>query len=244
MPNILTLIAGVKTVISSLISSTGVNDADKIISTNNQGKIDISLVPDTIAKIADITNTQQYGKFTGLKSNYYLLGTDINIMPVYGGQSGIQSYWGLQLGGIRPGHRFGTGFIEKDPPDIYSIEDPDSFCVAIQAQTSNPNNDFIFSGMGQSKPFSVLNLYGTNWHTNGYFLNCKTANYNSVFNINLNGEIYIQGNKILGIRNTGWMNSTGTANKGTFDTTSATTQQCAERIKALEDMLRNHGLIN
>ncbi|GAB2493876.1 hypothetical protein [Arenimonas alkanexedens] len=50
--------------------------------------------------------------------------------------------------------------------------------------------------------------------------------------------------QVLGTRATGWTAATGTANKGAFATGSATLLNCAERIKALEDMLRTHGMMN
>lgn len=54
----------------------------------------------------------------------------------------------------------------------------------------------------------------------------------------------VSGTKVIGARETGWTAATGTANKGAFATGSASTLNCAERIKALEDALRTHGLIN
>mgnify|MGYP001308222995 CR=1 FL=1 len=54
----------------------------------------------------------------------------------------------------------------------------------------------------------------------------------------------ISGTKVVGARETGWTAATGTANKGAFATGSATLTNCAERIKAHEDALRTHGLIN
>ncbi len=49
--------------------------------------------------------------------------------------------------------------------------------------------------------------------------------------------------QILGTRQTGWGAPTGTATRTTFDTSSATTQDVAERLKALIDDLTTHGLI-
>jgi hypothetical protein len=57
-------------------------------------------------------------------------------------------------------------------------------------------------------------------------------------------SISVAGTKVIGEREMGWMAATGTPNKAAFDTTTATATQCAERIKALEDMLRAHGLMN
>lgn len=54
----------------------------------------------------------------------------------------------------------------------------------------------------------------------------------------------IAGTKVVGARETGWTAATGTALKGAFATSTATLVNCAERIKAIEDALRTHGLIN
>lgn len=49
--------------------------------------------------------------------------------------------------------------------------------------------------------------------------------------------------KVLGTRRTGWTAATGTATRTTFDTSTVTTAQLAERLKALIDDLTTHGLI-
>jgi hypothetical protein len=65
-------------------------------------------------------------------------------------------------------------------------------------------------------------------------------------NLSLNsGFVYkIEGTQVVGPRETGWTSGTGTADKGAFDTTTATLADCAERLLALEQALRTHGLIN
>jgi flagellar basal body rod protein FlgF len=50
-------------------------------------------------------------------------------------------------------------------------------------------------------------------------------------------------NNVVGSRKTGWAAPTGTATRTTFDTTTVTTEQLAERVKALIDDLTSHGLI-
>ena len=58
-----------------------------------------------------------------------------------------------------------------------------------------------------------------------------------------NGDHYILGNKIISARRTGWTAATGTATRTSFDTSTVTTAQLAERVKALLDDLIAHGLI-
>jgi len=50
-------------------------------------------------------------------------------------------------------------------------------------------------------------------------------------------------NTIVGARKTGWTAPTGTATRTTFATSTVTTAQLAERVKALIDDLTAHGLI-
>ena len=57
-------------------------------------------------------------------------------------------------------------------------------------------------------------------------------------------QINISGTKVIGARETGWTTATGTANKGAFAADTATTIQTAQRLLAIEQMLRTHGLIN
>lgn len=78
---------------------------------------------------------------------------------------------------------------------------------------------------------------------------------------NITGGYKVSGLQIIGARQTGWTTATGTSNKGAFNadqnpTVSATYQQSEigairdllvytrQRVKALEEVLRNHGLIN
>lgn len=56
-------------------------------------------------------------------------------------------------------------------------------------------------------------------------------------------RIEFNNTQILAPRRTGWAAATGTATKTTYDTTTVTTAQLAERVKALIDDLIAHGLI-
>ncbi|ELQ9312202.1 phage tail protein [Serratia marcescens] len=79
--------------------------------------------------------------------------------------------------------------------------------------------------------------------------------------VNVSGSYKVAGLPVLGARQTGWTAATGTANKGAFNvdqsfTVGATYTQAevqaladalkaaCQRIKALEDMARTHGMIN
>lgn len=79
--------------------------------------------------------------------------------------------------------------------------------------------------------------------------------------INIEGSYYIAGTKVVGAQATGWTAGTGTANKGAFaayagavmsaaytqaeaQATNNAARDASQRIKAIEDALRTHGLIN
>jgi hypothetical protein len=56
-------------------------------------------------------------------------------------------------------------------------------------------------------------------------------------------NLLFNSNQVLQGRITGWTAWTGTATRSGFATSTATTQNCAETLKALIDDLRTHGLI-
>lgn len=56
-------------------------------------------------------------------------------------------------------------------------------------------------------------------------------------------QYWVGANPVVGARKTGWGAPSGTATRTTFDTTTVTTAQLAERVKALIDDLTAHGLI-
>jgi hypothetical protein len=57
-------------------------------------------------------------------------------------------------------------------------------------------------------------------------------------------QFQVAGTKVLGAREVGWIASTGSANKGVFADTTATLLSTAQRVIAIEQCLRSHGLIN
>lgn len=63
-------------------------------------------------------------------------------------------------------------------------------------------------------------------------------------NINItNYALQIDNNDVVGPRIGGWVAPTGTATRSAFDTSTVTLSELAERVKALIDDLRTHGLI-
>lgn len=65
-------------------------------------------------------------------------------------------------------------------------------------------------------------------------------------NLNVKGVTKTNGTQVVSSRKTGWATATGTATRTTYDTTTVTLSQLAERVKALIDDLHGtagHGLI-
>jgi hypothetical protein len=67
----------------------------------------------------------------------------------------------------------------------------------------------------------------------------------TIDNVAANFTVPIQrgGTQVVNTRATGWGSMTGTATRSAYDTATVTTAQLAERVKALVDDLRAHGLI-
>ena len=65
----------------------------------------------------------------------------------------------------------------------------------------------------------------------------------SALNLAAGRALQVAGTQVVAARRTGWGAPTGTATRSAFDTASVTTAQLAERVKALIDDLRTHGLI-
>jgi hypothetical protein len=65
----------------------------------------------------------------------------------------------------------------------------------------------------------------------------------AAFNLAAGMAFQIGGVQVLGPRRTGWAAPTGTATRSTFATSTVTTAQLAERLKALLDDLTAHGVI-
>lgn len=97
--------------------------------------------------------------------------------------------------------------------------------------------------------------------TNDYVSKSATTSQTITSPININTSLSVNGTKVVGVRQTGFITATGTAHKGAFDASlypiiSATytlSEQYAmrdalvltrQRVKALEDAMRSHGLID
>ena len=92
-----------------------------------------------------------------------------------------------------------------------------------------------------------LGLGGARWK-DGYFSGNIFSGSGSLSLEGAGGLVYIDGKVILRKRVTGWATATGTATRTTFNTATVTTEQLAQRLKALIDDLHSatgsaHGLL-
>lgn len=89
----------------------------------------------------------------------------------------------------------------------------------------------------------IKTAYGVTSNIWGFY---NGANERVGFDMTATPRIRVGGTAILGARKTGWATATGTATRTTFDTSTVTLPQLAERVKAIIDDLHStagHGLI-
>jgi hypothetical protein len=195
----------------------------------------------TIALTSDFTANLP-ASFGTLLSSSYAIGGNVGIIGIPNRQVAITAYHGLRLGGLMPDALYNTEFEIRNPPVLQGenqVQNQGTFCVGIAPSLNNPAPNY-----GSPTSFGLLHIYRRSWQSGGTYINCLNSGFSSIFQVNLNGEILINNTKVVGARESGWTASTGTALKASFVTSTATLEQCAQRIKALEDTLRTHGLIN
>ena len=97
------------------------------------------------------------------------------------------------------------------------------------------------------RPFGDGNLWIENAGGTIHFglaIGTSAAQLNAASFDLLGGRAFrVAGSQVVGPRIGGWSAATGTASRGAFDTATVSTAALAERVKALIDDLRTHGLI-
>jgi hypothetical protein len=127
--------------------------------------------------------------------------------------------WGVQTTVAEAGSESGSDFRIVSLPDSGAA--PSTVRMYIQRLTGN-----VGIGVFSDTSFPLYRL-----HVNG------DANLSSTFVYRVNGT------QVVAARRTGWAAATGTATRTTFATSTVTTAQLAERVKALLDDLIAHGLL-
>lgn len=142
-------------------------------------------------------NMLDVGSNNGLKSAYYLLGTDCQFIPVGGGQSIIRSFWDLQLGGIRGTEIYNSSYQTKYPFPASNIGyGAGKSCVIISP--ASDTNISAYPGNLDVNNFRLLHLLRQTWQTGGWYLDCSDANLQRVFSVAVNGSIFTKGTIALG----------------------------------------------
>lgn len=108
------------------------------------------------------------------------------------------------------------------------------------SQNSGFVGGFVKNGTGAGTVLGVFNK-GTGDNLIAY--DTSTGANVEKAKIDSAGQYYVQTNRVLSTRKTGWTTPTGTATRTGFATSTATTTQLAETLKALIDDLVGHGLI-
>lgn len=98
----------------------------------------------------------------------------------------------------------------------------------------------VFVEQTSSTPVADLVFYTTTSGNAGFG---ETMRNKSNGSLNITGDYEISGTKVIGSRIAGWAAASGTATRTTFDTTTVTLEQLAERVKAMIDDQLTHGLI-
>lgn len=117
------------------------------------------------------------------------------------------------------------------------------------ANTTNRVNRFSLEAEGSIIFSNALGNNIASFSTAGNFLinnTTGTERLSVTGNIQLTNtadSFKVGTNNVVGFRKTGWAAPTGTATRTTFNTTTVTAGQLAERVKALIDDLTSHGLI-
>ncbi len=76
--NFLTVVNGIKQLVTAITSSTGVNDANKIVMTDSGGKLNSSLIPIVNSGVAGNVTSVQYDAQNRI-SSYIVNGVSFNI---------------------------------------------------------------------------------------------------------------------------------------------------------------------
>lgn len=142
----------------------------------------------------------------------------------FGGKMTIQSYHTLEL----YGHTLGAG---SAPVSFHS------------SNGSDPHVEFV--GSADNGTNVHVQFRGSSGMTAGTtpFIRCVTSGGTNRFDVLEDGDVRIAGTQVLTSRQTGWSAATGTATRTSFATSTVTTAQLAERVKALIDDLITHGVI-
>lgn len=158
-----------------------------------------------------------------------------------------------------------SGPITLDPQQLLHLYAP-SGTVAARLQSGTSTFDISMTASGtfftnfvNGGGFNFNAASATGYHA--YQVNSVEVGRFDATGLNLTGVLKVATNQVVGARATGWTAGTGTANKGAFAAYAGAThtgayvqatvqalddaaRNASQRVKAIEDALRTHGLIN
>ncbi len=119
---------------------------------------------------------------------------------------------------------------------IAAFDNPGIAATNASVTYTNASTVYIDGAPTASTNVTVTNPYAL-------YVNAGTSFFGGNVNLSTGNEYRINNTKVVGARVTGWTAATGTATRTAFATSTVTTAQLAERVKALIDDLISHGLI-
>lgn len=96
-------------------------------------------------------------------------------------------------------------------------------------------------GVGYANTLERMRVHGSGNVSIGNTTDAEKLNVTG--NVRASGGYQVGTTQVVSTRKTGWAAASGTATRTTFATSTVTTAQLAERVKALLDDLISHGLI-
>lgn len=261
MATYFSLVAGIRKLLTAVVASAGAADQDKLVATNASGKVDQSVLPigSTATDVAsgDHLHDDRYLKLTGgtLTGNISITkdgqaGFDISSYGdsystmLFRRYRGSQAAPGAVLSGDLLGGWVGQGYdsgsVLRNGAILY-IQAAGDF------SSSSAPGRLIFqtTPVGSVAPQSRLRIEpdGTVLINTGTSDGLSKTYVAGDIGVSPGSTYRVNGVQVVSARRTGWGAPTGTATRAAFATTTVTTAQLAERVKALIDDLTAHGLI-
>jgi hypothetical protein len=120
--------------------------------------------------------------------------------------------------------------------------------------SGNSANGIILNGTYSGVALRIKDNQSIGWNTSGTIKSSfdgstdwgiyTGSTVRASFDLSVSPSLKLNGTKVVGIKQTGWSAMTGTANNSTsYDTSTITLIQLAERVKSIQDSLTTHGLI-
>jgi hypothetical protein len=230
------LISDVVTVLGT-VAANGNLTINRVLVSNGSGQVAASSVTSTelgyLSGVTSAIQTQLNAKAP--LASPALTGTATAAKLLVGTTTDDASGANLQVNGFatfKGGLRVGAAGSSQD--GIYMHERATGFSEGLNFLDGDGAT--VVAVVGKDPLDQIIFRSGDNITTDN--LTLKTDGTVSIF-----GQYQIRNTQVVSARKTGWAAATGTASRATFATNTVTTEQLAQRVKALLDDLISHGLI-